>query len=67
MPFVDDATCAQAYSTLVPNENICAGFPGGGIDSCQGDSSGPMFRQDATNAWVQFGASGSEPVWSLGL
>ncbi|MFD1657395.1 S1 family peptidase [Streptomyces caeni] len=56
VPFVDDATCEQAYgSDLVPGEEICAGFPQGGVDTCQGDSGGPMFRKDDTGAYVQVG------------
>ncbi|MER6129279.1 serine protease [Streptomyces sp. NPDC001795] len=56
VPFVDDATCQQAYgSDLVPGEEICAGFPQGGVDTCQGDSGGPMFRKDNTGAYLQVG------------
>ncbi|MGW7265852.1 S1 family peptidase [Streptomyces sp. NPDC054842] len=56
VPFVDDATCRQAYgSDLVPGDEICAGFPQGGVDTCQGDSGGPMFRKDDTGAYVQVG------------
>ncbi|MFG2312194.1 serine protease [Streptomyces sp. NPDC048566] len=56
VPFVDDATCRQAYgSELVPGDEICAGFPQGGVDTCQGDSGGPMFRRDDTGAYVQVG------------
>ncbi|MET8225233.1 S1 family peptidase [Streptomyces sp. NPDC004082] len=56
VPFVDDATCRQAYgSDLVPGDEICAGFPQGGVDTCQGDSGGPMFRKDDTGAYLQVG------------
>ncbi|MER5385051.1 serine protease [Streptomyces sp. NBC_00647] len=57
VPFVDDATCKQAYgSDLVPGDEICAGFVAqGGVDTCQGDSGGPMFRKDDTGAYVQVG------------
>jgi secreted trypsin-like serine protease len=55
VPFVDDATCRQAYSNLVDSDEICAGYAGGGTDTCQGDSGGPMFRRDAANAWIQVG------------
>ncbi|WP_433332226.1 S1 family peptidase [Spirillospora sp. CA-294931] len=56
VPFVDDATCKRAYSNLIANEEICAGYMDtGGVDTCQGDSGGPMFRRDNTNAWIQVG------------
>jgi secreted trypsin-like serine protease len=56
VPFVTDAQCQQAYSDLVPNEEICAGnWSNGGVDTCQGDSGGPMFRRDNNNAWIQVG------------
>ncbi|MFF4352422.1 S1 family peptidase [Streptomyces sp. NPDC001530] len=57
VPFVDDATCQQAYgSDLVPGDEICAGFvEQGGVDTCQGDSGGPMFRKDDTGAYIQVG------------
>ncbi|MGK5643113.1 serine protease [Streptomyces sp. URMC 126] len=57
VPYVDDATCAKSYgSSLVPAEEICAGYvEKGGVDTCQGDSGGPMFRKDETGAWIQVG------------
>ncbi|MFI8099959.1 serine protease [Streptomyces sp. NPDC086023] len=56
VPFVSDTDCAAAYgSSLIKGEEICAGFPQGGVDTCQGDSGGPMFRRDAAGAWIQVG------------
>lgn len=56
VPFVDDATCKEAYSELVEKEELCAGYiDEGGIDSCQGDSGGPMFRKDEAGEFVQVG------------
>lgn len=56
VPFISDATCSSAYGTLVPGEEICAGYMStGGVDTCQGDSGGPMFRRDNANEWVQVG------------
>ncbi|MBB4905433.1 hypothetical protein H4W32_000924 [Actinophytocola algeriensis] len=56
VPFISDTQCRQAYSELVPNEEICAGnWSSGGVDTCQGDSGGPMFRRDNNNAWIQVG------------
>ncbi|WP_242613318.1 S1 family peptidase [Herbihabitans rhizosphaerae] len=45
VPFVDDGTCAGAYSDLVKDSEICAGLMDqGGVDTCQGDSGGPMVQ-----------------------
>jgi hypothetical protein len=55
VPFVSDATCQQSYPDLIPSEEICAGYPQGGVDTCQGDSGGPMFRRDASNNWINVG------------
>ncbi|MEU9706292.1 serine protease [Streptomyces sp. NPDC047981] len=56
VPFVSDADCQRSYGgDLVPGEEICAGFPQGGVDTCQGDSGGPMFRRDNAGAWIQVG------------
>ncbi|MFF9014158.1 S1 family peptidase [Streptomyces sp. NPDC014870] len=56
VPFVSDTDCAKSYgSDLIKGEEICAGFPQGGVDTCQGDSGGPMFRRDNAGAWIQVG------------
>ncbi|MER7763260.1 serine protease [Streptomyces sp. NPDC097619] len=56
VPFVSDADCRASYgSSLIAAEEICAGYPQGGVDTCQGDSGGPMFRRDNANAWIQVG------------
>jgi secreted trypsin-like serine protease len=55
VPFVPDSTCQQSYPSLIPAEEICAGYPQGGTDTCQGDSGGPMFRRDANNQWINIG------------
>ena len=55
VPFVSDATCAQAYRDLAPATEICAGYAQGGVDTCQGDSGGPMVKRDAAGAWREVG------------
>ncbi|KAK2603429.1 hypothetical protein QQS21_004379 [Conoideocrella luteorostrata] len=55
VPFVPDKTCQAAYPYFKPTEEICAAWPQGGVDACQNDSGGPMFRRDSGGAWIQVG------------
>ncbi|WP_394845450.1 serine protease [Pendulispora brunnea] len=59
VPFIDDAKCKSAggiYANLNANAEICAGYwDRGGIDTCQNDSGGPMFRKDDAGNWIQVG------------
>ncbi|WP_322786251.1 trypsin-like serine protease [Catelliglobosispora koreensis] len=59
VPFITDTQCASAgssYSSLIFDEEICAGnWSSGGVDTCQGDSGGPMTKRNAANEWIQIG------------
>jgi secreted trypsin-like serine protease len=42
IPIVDPQTCAATYGDKVSAGDICAGFRGGGVDTCAGSSGGPL-------------------------
>jgi len=47
VPIVADSECSAAYGgDFDPDTMICAGYPQGGKDSCQGDSGGSLFVMD---------------------
>ena len=54
VPVVDDTTCDDVYHGFVTVETqVCAGQKG--IDSCGGDSGGPMFATTTSGAEIQVG------------
>ena len=57
LPIVDEATCAAVYpDTENFDTQICAGVPEGGVDSCYGDSGGPLLVRDhARDVWMHAG------------
>ena len=54
VPVVDDATCDTAYHGFVTvDTQLCAGEKG--IDSCGGDSGGPLFATTSSGDYIQVG------------
>ena len=54
VPVVDDATCDKAYHGFVTAETqLCAGEKG--VDSCGGDSGGPLFATTSSGEFIQVG------------
>ncbi|MDH5393872.1 MAG: serine protease [Gammaproteobacteria bacterium] len=54
VPLVSNATCNLSYSGYVTDNMLCAGYAAGGIDSCNGDSGGPLMLNLA-GSWHQIG------------
>jgi secreted trypsin-like serine protease len=53
VPLVDRKTCKRQYEifgSILPEEQICAGFISGGFDSCGGDSGGPLLYRQAKDS-----------------
>ncbi|QLG45403.1 serine protease [Costertonia aggregata] len=60
VPIVDFITCKENYyliNRLVSKDMICAGYNDGGIDSCEGDSGGPLFIEDSLGNKFLFGVT----------
>ena len=41
VPVVSQGTCKKSYKNKIHDSMICAGYPEGGKDACQGDSGNP--------------------------
>lgn len=43
VPLVADSTCQASYgASFVASQMVCAGYPQGGVDTCEYDSGGPL-------------------------
>lgn len=61
VPLVDRQTCQKAFDYVIHSTQICAGSRRGGIDSCAGDSGGPLLCEkkdsEGVSRWVVYGVT----------
>jgi len=58
VPIRDDLSCLGVPGQFFdPVTQVCAGYPGGGVDACQGDSGGPLFVEDLTGRQILVGVT----------
>ncbi len=55
VPVVPQQACQVAHDGDIQADELCAGLPQGGADSCEGDSGGPLFVPAAGGKAVQIG------------
>jgi secreted trypsin-like serine protease len=58
LPLVATESCSvshQAAGYVIDGRNLCAGYPEGGKDTCQGDSGGAMVVRTSRSRWLQIG------------
>lgn len=53
LPIVSESLCQLAYGTGVINDlHLCAGLTSGGVDTCKGDSGGPLIVENNNTAYL---------------
>ena len=56
LPIVDNATCAEVYSTSqITAGEVCAGYEQRSASTCFGDSGGPLVVPGGPTGWTQIG------------
>ena len=57
VPIMSNETCVGYYRNELHESMLCAGLPGGGKDSCEGDSGGPMVCKDSDGRYNVHGVT----------
>lgn len=63
MPIVSNENCNKSYEVLrsIEDQELCAGVPEGGRDSCNGDSGGPLVVDGVLHGIVSWGRGCARP------
>ena len=51
VPFISQQECRSKYYTGIFDGMVCAGYPQGGRDACQGDSGGSLFYRNGNDLY----------------
>lgn len=60
VPLVGDDKCQHAFDYDITENQMCAGYRKGGVDTCAGDSGGPLMcelERDGVRRWVVYGVT----------
>ena len=60
VPLVSPTKCQAAFDYDITDNQMCAGYPSGGVDTCAGDSGGPLMCQIEKNGmsrWHVYGVT----------
>ena len=60
VPLVDRKKCQEAFDYEITQNQMCAGYKNGGVDTCAGDSGGPLMCQivkDGVPRWHVYGVT----------
>ncbi|XP_044582557.1 trypsin-1-like [Cotesia glomerata] len=65
VPIISKAQCNENYASYggIPENEICAAYPGGGKDACQGDSGGPLAIEGRLAGLTSWGIGCARPEY----